>query len=145
MQINLQNNVPLIDNTKEYIQRKFMLQVNRKLLDYVLSKASTATKVILSGRACKGASYWLTTPPNAFYNTIISPPEFRLLLKYSVGIPLMAAPKACPECSKMMDVFGHHALSCRQKSGGIHRHNSIVLSICRQKSGGIHRHNSIVL
>ena len=30
-----------------------------------------------------------------------------------------------------MDVFGHHALSCRQKSGGIHRHNSIVLSIVK--------------
>ena len=43
----------------------------------------------------------------------------------------MAAPKACPECSKMMDVFGHHALSCRQKSGDIHRHKSIVQSIVK--------------
>ena len=61
----------------------------------------------------------------------MSPPEFRFLLKYSVGYSLMAAPKACPECSKLMDVFGYHALSCRQKSSGIHRHNSIVLSIVK--------------
>ena len=75
---------------------------------------STATKAILTGRACRGTSYWSATSPNAFYNTIFSPPEFRLLLKYSVRIRLMAAPEACPEYLKMMDIFEHHALSSMQ-------------------------------
>ena len=54
-----------------------------------------------------------------------------MLLKYSVGIPLMAEPRRCRECSLLMDIYGQHALVCRKASGGIDKHDSIKNGIFR--------------
>ena len=94
---------------KFYIKRSsysvifIMLTVNKNI----------KKNVIMTGRSCKGASYWLTTPPNARNNTTIESSSFRALIKYSIGLPQFSGTHKCPDCGKEQDKFGHHALSCR--------------------------------
>lgn len=114
---------------KEFRQSEFMKSSNGKLLESLQMNVDAKLRVILEGRACKGSSYWLTTTPNRWSNSELDPSSFRALLKYSVGLPIMSEDQPCPDCGKMQDKFGHHALSCKVASGKIDRHNSIVLGL----------------
>lgn len=129
---NLTDIAPLYNQAKEFSQSKFMKDKNAKLLESIRLEANDKLKVILEGRACKGASFWLTSVPNRWLNTEIDPAAFRSLLKYSIGMPLMNEDNTCPDCSKPQDKFGHHALSCKFSSGKIDRHDSIVEGISAQ-------------
>jgi hypothetical protein len=129
---------PLISNTKEFNQHKILLPINNKLLLNIAATSDIKKNVIMTGRACKGASYWLTTPPNFSDNTVIEASAFRALLKYSCGMPLFTGEHKCPDCNRIQDNFGHHAVSCKKAAGAIDKHNSIVNSIFIQmKSAGI--------
>jgi Reverse transcriptase (RNA-dependent DNA polymerase) len=129
---NISDVSPQFYPAKEFKQSNFMQAINSKLLDGIMMTMDEKTKLILKGRACKGANYWLTTVPNRWNNTEIEPAAFRSLLKYSTGIPLMAGDQPCPDCHKMQDKFGHHAISCKVASGKIGQHNSIVEGISIQ-------------
>jgi hypothetical protein len=89
---------------------------------------------IITGRTCQGASYWLTSPPNWEDNFYIDPSPFRLLLKYSLGMPLILSSQRCPDCNTIMDIYGDHAVTCKTASGVIDKHNSIVKS--KMKNAG---------
>jgi len=57
------------------------------------------------------------------------PEVFRCLLRYRLGLPLLASGDKCAACSKHHDVFGMHVASC----SGIHirLHNAVATSIMR--------------
>jgi hypothetical protein len=76
-----------------------------------MADSSMEKNIILLGRSCKGASYWLTNAPNLYAKTIIEPASFRALLKYSVGMKMVASQSKCPDCGISQDSYGHHALS----------------------------------
>jgi hypothetical protein len=63
--------------------RILLLPINNKLLLNIAATSDIKKNVIMTGRACKGASYWLTTPPNFSDNTVIEASAFRALQKYS--------------------------------------------------------------
>ena len=129
---------PLLFKPKEFNQCDLLLTINGNICSNLSATSDPRSNVIRAGRSCKGASYWLTTPPNLFFGSVIEPSAFRLLLKYSIGMPLFSDVRNCPDCGKTMDKFGHHALSCRKASGAIEKHNSIVNSIFLQmKAAGI--------
>ena len=115
--------------SKEFSQRTFMLAINGKIREEIGASSNIKKEIIMTGRSCKGASYWLTTPPNARSNTVIESSSFRALLKYSIGLPLFSGVHKCPDCGKNQDKYGHHALSCKVASGSIDKHNSIVNGI----------------
>ncbi len=120
------NYTPLITKTKEFLQSKITLSLNTGILADIVQGADLKLKVLLQGRASKGASYWLTTAPNAWSQSAFDAASFRMLLKYFTGFPLISVPQKCPDCDKLMDIHGHHALSCKVASGKIHQHNSVV-------------------
>ena len=123
---------PQITQQKEFSQRNIMLTVNKKMREEISADANIKKNVIMTGRSCKGASYWLTTPPNTRNNTTIEASSFRTLIKYSIGLPQFSGTHKCPDCGKEQDKFGHHALSCKVASGSIDKHNSIVNGIYKQ-------------
>jgi hypothetical protein len=125
-------NTPLLTELKEFSQNKFMLAINRKIREEIGASANVKKEIIMKGRSCKGASYWLTTPPNIHFNTVIEASVFRALLKYSIGLPLLNGSHRCPDCGMNQDNYGHHALSCKVASGSIDKHNSIVDGIFRR-------------
>ncbi len=90
------------------------------------STISNKRRLLLASRTCKGASYWLTTPPSIRHNSCFDKSSFRLLLKFHLGLPLFAGTQNCPDCFKPQDSYGHHAISCNVAAGPIHRHDSLV-------------------
>ena len=141
-QLNLMSSaIPLNNTAKEFSQTKFMLAHNSMLREKLMMSADVKKRVILDGRSCKGANYWLTSIPCRWENSEFDPASFRALLKYSIGMPLMPECQKCPDCGKPQDNLGHHALSCKIACGSIDRHNSIVrgISLILQKAKVNHR------
>ncbi len=112
--------------TQGFRQNEFMRSTNKRLLENIMVSTTPKTRIILQGRSCKGANYWLTSIPNKWTNSEINPAAFRLLLKYHMGVPLLSMEQNCPDCGKVQDIFGHHALTCKVASGAIDKHNSLV-------------------
>lgn len=117
---------PTLTTTKGFSQTGFMAVLNQKILDDTLLVADAKRKIIIRGRMCKGASRWLTVTPNKWSNSEFNASCFRALIKYSINMPLMSQECKCPDCGKIQDRFGHHALACKVASGAIDKHNSIV-------------------
>ena len=129
---------PLLTQSKEFSQKNLMLTMNKRIRDDIKNGASMKKDIIMQGRTCKGASFWLTTPPNIYRKTTIDAASFRMLIKYSAGMELFSGVHTCLDCGKQQDNYGHHALSCRVASGAIDKHNSIVHNIFSQmKNAGI--------
>jgi hypothetical protein len=58
--------------------------------------------------------------------------NLHLLLKYSLGMPIILASQRCPDCNTLMDIYGDHASTCNTASGVIDKNNSIVNSLMVQ-------------
>ena len=57
---------------------------------------------------------FMSVPPSPGLHTIISAHEYRLAVKWWLGLPLISDPHAqrCPGCQQRVDVFGDHLLCC---------------------------------
>ena len=65
----------------------FFCAVNTGL--FQLRKDSFNNEVVLINRSCKGANFWLITPPISWNGTAFQPAVFSSLLKSHCSIPLM--------------------------------------------------------
>ncbi|KAL5708293.1 hypothetical protein ACHQM5_019103 [Ranunculus cassubicifolius] len=68
----------------------------------------------------------------------MQPRLFRSVLRYRLSIPMFIDHEICPTCSlKKMDIWGDHAIHCRNDIGAKYRHNlvrDVLADICN-KSG----------
>jgi hypothetical protein len=126
------NDIPPLQKSKEFLQSKFMITINEYIKTGLMNNFDLRRKTIVTGRSCHGASYWLTNPPNWVDNSIIDASPFRLLVKYSLGMPIILASQRCPDCNNLMDVYGDHAVTCKTGCGVIDKHNSIVKSLVKK-------------
>jgi hypothetical protein len=126
---SLQSVSPLTTSKSEFAQKGFMITINTEIRNTLFLSFDLRRQTVVTARACKGASYWLTSPPNISANSVIDNASFRLLLKYSLGIPILSRTCRCPDCGKNQDIYGDHATSCKNAAGVIDKHNSIVNSI----------------
>ena len=70
---------------------------------------------------------WLTVPPSTALGNACPPGQYRLLLKWFLGIPILEpilAGQPCPMCGDAVDIFGDHAVSC-QKNKAYRRHHAV--------------------
>jgi hypothetical protein len=135
--INL-NNIPQLPTSKEFSQKKLMSIKNCDIKEQLLDRFDVRRSTIITGRTCHGANYWLTSPPNWEDNSYIDPAPFRLLLKHSLGMPLILSSQRCPDCNTLMDIYGDHATTCKTASGVIDKHNSIVKClVLKMKNAGM--------
>ena len=51
--------------------------------------------------------------------------EFRLCLRYWLGLPLFAVSSACPQCLRPADTFGDHQVGCGGNGDWVARHNAL--------------------
>jgi hypothetical protein len=64
--------------------------------------------------------------------------SFRLLLKYSLGMPLILLSQRCLDCNTIIDIYGDHPVTCKTASGVIDKHISIVKSlVLKMKNAGM--------
>jgi hypothetical protein len=115
--INFMNLNPLITFNKDFVQKKLMLIINENIRTNLFNNFDMRRKTIVTGRACHGASYWLTNPPCWEDYSMIDAASFRLLIKFSLGMPILQKSQPCPDCGTVMDIFGDHAVTCRTAGG----------------------------
>ena len=90
---------------------------------------STGSSRDRTRRACqKGpvATGWLNALPSRVQQTEIPDTEFRLLLRWWLGLPILPTGvtlPGCPLCKESIDPFGDHLVCCEQ-NGCAQRHNA---------------------
>ena len=69
---------------------------------------------------------WMQVVPNEGLRLSFSGSEYRILLRWWLGIPLLSgdAAQPCPLCSEPMDAFGDHLVNC-SKNHKTERHNNV--------------------
>ena len=61
-----------------------------------------------------GTAAWMEVTPSVALGTKFTGSEYRLLLRWSLGLPLFTgAATDCPCCGQTMDVYGDHLVSCK--------------------------------
>ena len=71
-------------------------------------------------------------------HTIISPDEYRLGLRWMLGLPILSPDgeeATCPACGVMVDVYGDHLLCCR-KNNYYGRHFAVQESFAAMAQAG---------
>ena len=75
-------------------------------------------------QAQRGAA-WLSVNPSTSQGTELNNDEYRLALRFWLGVPLLSARwqgAACPQCGQSLDVLGDHVVCC-SKNLLKHRHS----------------------
>ena len=83
------------------------------------------------------AASWLTPPPAKSLGLSFEAAEFRLLLKWRLGLPILPQPSICPRCGDLADIYGDHAMTCVRASH-VARHEGVIDALARvvAMSGG---------
>ena len=70
---------------------------------------------------------WLNALPSKVMNLHMRPTEFRMAVKYRLGIQVFQSVAGCPvqECSQENDVMGDHAIGCGHSGERTSRHNQL--------------------
>ena len=71
------------------------------------------------------AGDWLNVVPSSTLGLHLHDQEFRLCLKYWLGLPMVEEGSHCPICLRAVDQFGEHQVECGGNGDRIHRHDSI--------------------
>jgi hypothetical protein len=92
------------------------------------------------------AGAWLSAYPSEALGLHFGDEEFRLLLKFHLGLPVMHVEEtgcACEDCGEPLDIFGDHAVSCRM-AGAYSRHNQVASSLeAIAKAAGFVTHREV--
>ncbi len=94
---------PLNHLKSGYSQANLMLELNKLRLSELQVNLPKRTQTLITGHSCKAANFWMKSCPSSFYRTTFTPSIFRVLLKFHLGIPILAYPQPCPDCHKSMD------------------------------------------
>jgi hypothetical protein len=67
--------------------------------------------------------------PNSFFNTIVEPKIFQLLIKYHSGMALCRPDSSCSICGCNLDSFGDHLIQCSHSGQRIMKHDALVRNL----------------
>ena len=70
-------------------------------------------------------------------DTIMKPKNFRMAVKYRLGVEVLEKEIACPFCMQTIDLLGDHATCCKRTSDNITRHNTLRDLIAQFAAGGL--------
>ena len=83
------------------------------------------SKALLLSSSIPHAGDWLGVLPSPNIGLHLLDCEFRLCLRYWLGVQLSSDTTDCPFCSRPADVYGDHALACGGSSERVSRHNAL--------------------
>ena len=98
--------------------------VHKQRKKALLQDAAARDIVRLKCQDSADAAAWSRAPPCAAFGTKMGRHAYQLVLRWHLGMPLLAqscAGKPCPSCGEACDIFGDHAVTC-QKSNLWKRH-----------------------
>ena len=79
------------------------------------------------------AGCWLTSPPSIALGLAFESREFKMFLRFRLGLPIRADPErptTCLLCGEMEDPFGDHRLCC-QRASHTPKHNKVADALGR--------------
>jgi hypothetical protein len=113
--------------TKEHATQKWWAEkvsdAQSQRLDNVGSARDRVRRACQKGPVATG---WLRALPNRALHTDFSDTEYRLLLRWWLGLPILPVGvtlPGCPLCRGSIDPFGDHFVCCEQ-NGSTQRHNA---------------------
>ena len=96
------------------------------------AKSSVRSKNLLLATTMHHASDWLLTAPIPGLGLSMRSENFRMAMKFRLGMKLFEKSFPCPAvshegktCDEEMDVFGDHALCCHYGTALVYRHNNV--------------------
>ena len=123
----LSGTLPISSATDEHTTQKWWAEkvadVQSQRLDTVGSARDRSRRACQQGPVATG---WLQALPNKALRTEIPDTEFRLLLRWWLGLPILPVGvtlPGCPLCRGSIDPFGDHFVCCEQ-NGSTQRHNA---------------------
>ena len=95
-------------------QRKIQAELDNSAFDNLLGKQSSIwEKARLQSLSLPQSGAWLSAAPTPALDLHLSSIEFRVALKYRLGVKVYENERKCPFCkSGTLDVMGDHAVSC---------------------------------
>ena len=108
-------------------QKFFTKLAHQQVFNQLLANASASPRDAcrLRSLSLPGATTFLQGVPNEHTGTRLVPTDFCLAVKWVLGCPVIPQPITCPACQDIFDVYGDHALSCKQGRDRISLHNSL--------------------
>mmetsp|Transcript_18456 Transcript_18456/g.23873 ORF Transcript_18456/g.23873 Transcript_18456/m.23873 type:complete len:393 (-) Transcript_18456:171-1349(-) len=119
---------------KEPLQKHLMNRRYQVKFDGLLVHFSDNAREMTRLRSCsmKGSGAFLQAVPNQNFGTKFFHREFQISVAYRLGLPVnLGGNRFCSisKCSKILDKYGDHALSCAYGGDRIYRHNALRDSI----------------
>ena len=111
------------DHTTQGWWAEKVADVQSQRLETAGSARDRSRRVCQQGPVATG---WLQALPNKALRTEIPDAEFRLLLRWWLGLPILPVGvtlPGCPLCRGSIDPFGDHFVCCEQ-NGSTQRHNA---------------------
>ena len=107
-------------------QRAFSISIDDASQCRLLASApDTRSRALAQSTALPHSGDWLNVVPSPALGLRLQDKEFRLCLKYWLGLPLYEDYSICSECLRPADPFGDHQMGCGGNGDRIHRHDSI--------------------
>ena len=129
---------PLASATSQHATQKWWAeQVDEVRSQMVDGKGSVRDRVRRASQKGPVATAWLGALPSRAARTEIPDAEFRLLLRWWLGLPILPTGVTlpeCPLCRESVDPFGDHLVCCEQ-NGCAARHNAFrnaFFAVCVQ-------------
>jgi hypothetical protein len=116
-----------------HVQRVLSDEQHRAILARLKARSSPRTKNLLLACTMAHASDWLLTAPIQGLGLNLPNDNFRMALKFRLGLSLFEPGLSCPAsssksgevCGEELDVFGDHALCCHFGTSRVFRHNHV--------------------
>jgi hypothetical protein len=111
--------------TAKLTQKLLSAKLEDQQFTKLFANASLPDRARLLSISSPHSSAWLSVTPSPRLNLHLDPSEFQVAIKWWLGLPVSQG-QLCPQCmSHSLDHFGHHALSCKNGSDVVSRHNRI--------------------
>ena len=126
---NFKETVEELKNLKisQYIQQKIQGALDDAAFSDLLdNQISSWEKTRLLSLTLPQSGAWLFAPPIPSLGLYLQPSDFRVALKYRIGVPLYIEERNFPYCQNgRLDKLGDHALSCYDRGDMISWHDRV--------------------
>lgn len=102
-------------------------------------------------QACQmeGSGTWLKCLPYRSLNLCMAPAQYRVALKYRLGIELFKNSFTCPmdKCTSTSDIHGDHLVSCKFGGNAVIRHETVkarIIQACNYVGINVDRNKEIL-
>ena len=108
------------------LQHSLSRAIDAASLDALLASAThPRRKALALSTSIRHAGDWLNVVPSSALGLHLQDREFRLCLKYWLGLQIFEEDRRCPVCLLVADQFGDHHVGCGGNADRIFRHNSL--------------------